>query len=450
MEQITSLFQQAIDCNFYDAYEIFTEEQRIEWRNQKLKAYLEYARQNPFYQDRIGNVNLTKEHPLTDIVPIKASDIRPNIPPLGRSLVMTDSNYYTVFQSGGTTGAPKSTLFSHEELINLNLPNTRGFFACGLTPDDRVANLFASGALYMTFIHINNMLQQYGCMNFPFTNHTTHDFIHSIVKHFNVNCFTGISSVCLDALRAIALLGDEDLKIEKLYYGGEHFYESDKKEMKEKLGIQTILAPGYGTVDTWYLGYQCTHCQTGVFHAHDDQACIEIVDMETGKPCAENQAGMVYVTTYPRRLTPVVRYQVGDIAKWTGKQCTCGRTTPTFKLLGRGDDVLRIGFDSVDYDYIQNTVYTIKGLSGTVQMEKQREKGIDRLVIRVESDEPAHLYENISRKLNDQILFTRPTFRKFVEQKLVWPLYIEILPPDSISRNSKTGKLIRVIDLIEE
>ena len=62
-------------------------------------------------------------------------------------------------------------------------------------PEDRVGNLFAVGSLYMTFVHINRMLQQYGCQNYPFSNHTAVDFIHTVVKQFDVRVLTGIASV---------------------------------------------------------------------------------------------------------------------------------------------------------------------------------------------------------------------------------------------------------------
>ena len=108
--------------------------------------------------------------------------LRELVPPVSDGLLSRKTRDYTVFQSGGTTGFPKSTLFSHDELELLNLGNARGFFAMGLSPDDRVGNLFAVGGLYMTFIHINRMLQQYGCMNFPFSNHTPAEFVHTVCR----------------------------------------------------------------------------------------------------------------------------------------------------------------------------------------------------------------------------------------------------------------------------
>ena len=54
----------------------------------------------------------------------------------------------------------------------------------GDIPEDRVVNQFAVGGLYMTFIHINRMLQQYGCQNFPFSNHADVGLVRTMVDLF--------------------------------------------------------------------------------------------------------------------------------------------------------------------------------------------------------------------------------------------------------------------------
>ena len=302
----------------------------------------------------------------------------------------------------------------------------------------------------MTFVHINRALQQYGCMNFPFSNHTPPDFVHTVVKLFNINCLTGIASVVLNCLRHMSEAGTEEIEIEKIFYGGERLYENDKQEIREKFGTKIIASAGYGTVDSWYLGYQCLDCPTDVMHAHDDQAFIEIVDEDTGIAARPGEAGMLYATAFPRRLTPVVRYRVGDRAKWLPEPCRCGRTTPLFQLLGRGDDVLRIGYDSIDYDSVQTAVSKVRGLLGTIQMQKQRDAGRDRLILRVETELPPESYPYKAAELESAMVSERPSFRDFVVKGTVWPLRVELLRPGTLPRNPRTGKLIRVIDSIGE
>lgn len=431
---------------FYDEWESQREAGRQKFIRATLDEYIRHASEIPYYRDRLQGYDAQAEYPLAKVPVLSANDVRELVPPTTNALVKDPGQGFTVFQSGGTTGTPKSTLFSHAELDLLDHPNARGFYASGLRKEDRVGNLFAVGSLYMTFVHINRMLQQYGCTNFPFSNHTNVEFVHTVVKLFNVNVLTGISSVVLNAMRSMDTLGSEGIRIEKVYYGGEHLYDADKREIEKKFGTKLITAPGYGTVDTWYIGYQCTETGTGIFHAHDDQCYIEVVNEDTGLHVKPGEVGMLYATAIPRRLTPIVRYRVGDRVKWLNETCKCGRTTPLFQLMGRGDDVLRIGYDSIDYNAIQDSVLKVEGLSGTVQMEKMRVEGRDKLIIRVETDAPEAQLSGLCQKLESTILESRPSFGDFVKKKTVWPLVVELVRPNTLGRNPRTGKLIRVID----
>ena len=446
-----TLLDQRSKRRFFDGWEFLPAERRDVVILENLDQYVRFAAESlPFYQDRLSQYRSRATYPLANVPVLTSAEMRELLPPLSTKLVVGGAKDYTVFQSGGTTGFPKTTLFSHQELERLNGPNARGFFAVGLNEQDRVGNLFAVGGLYMTFIHINRMLQQYGCMNFPFSNHTPVDFMHTVVKLFNINTLGGIASIVLDSLRGMAALGLDGIRIEKIFYGGEHLYEADKREIQERFQTQVILAPGYGTVDTWYLGYQCLECPTGVFHAHDDEVYLEIVDEDSGNHCASNQVGMLYATAFVRRLTPVVRYRVGDRAKWLSEPCICGRTTPLFALLGRGDDVLRIGYDSIDYNFIQSAVLKVAGLSGTVQMEKRRLSGKDKLIVRIETDLSAHAFAVAKVQLEKEILEPRPALRDFIRKDSIWPLEIEGVSLGALPRNQRTGKLIRVVDEVKE
>ncbi|MBL7544887.1 MAG: phenylacetate--CoA ligase family protein [Bdellovibrionaceae bacterium] len=444
-----NLLSQRTHPTFHDHWEAIGAQERQSLVLKHLTEFIQFCRHRvPFYKDRLEGFQSQSPYPLKDIPVMTSDTLRELVPPISYDLLSEDTRDYTVFQSGGTTGFPKSTLFSHAELELLNLGNARGFFAMGLSADDRVGNLFAVGGLYMTFIHINRMLQQYGCMNFPFSNHTAVDFIHTATKLYNINCFAGITSVVLSALRGMSTMGMDGIQIKKVFYGGEHIYEADKIELREKFGVEVIGAPGYGTVDTWYIGYQCLHSPTGTFHAHDDQCYIEIFDEDENKHVSGEGVGMLYATPMVRRLTPIVRYRVGDRAQWLETPCECGRQTPRFRLLGRGDDVLRIGYDSVDYNFIQTIVAQFKELSGTIQMQKQRVDGRDQLVILIETESKNH--SHLAQQIADEITNNRPTLRDHVKKQTVWPVHVHLVAPHTIERNVRTGKLIRVKDAVQE
>jgi len=434
---------------FYDPYEALPQGEREVIMRARLKEILIYARENsPFYRERLAQADLNSANPLKNVPYLIAQNLRDNLPPVNRNLLTSLDNGFTVFQSGGTTGIPKTSLFTHEELEIINRCNARGFFGVGLTEHDRVANLWAVGGLYMTFVHMNRCLQQYGCMSFPFSNQTPVDFVKTVTELFNINCFSGITSVVLNALREMDQKDRGKIKIEKVFFGGEHIYDADRNELQDRFGVKVIKAPGYGTVDSWYLGYQCQNTTNGIFHAFDDMVHLEMLDEETGAEVPRGEVGMLFTTVFVRKLTPIIRFRVGDKARWLKEPCPCGRTTPLFELLGRGDDVLRIGYDSVDYNSVQALLATISGASGRLQMEKQRKDGKDLLILRIETDAPANKHAEMSKELDHKFIEARPSFREFMKKGTIWPLQIEWLAEGKLPQNSRTGKLVRIIDAI--
>lgn len=430
---------------FFDAWESVSEGARRRVSRERLGVFIRQARRLPFYADRLSAFKPGCEHPLAAVPVLTPEQSRLLLPPKSRRLVSQPAGW-TVFQSGGTTGAPKTSLFSHEEMEALYLPNARGYHAVGLRRGDRVANLFAVGNLYMSFLHVHRALEAFGCANFPFSNHADPVLVRNCCRLFGINCLTGVASVALNCLRGMEKLGLRGVRVEKFFYSAEHLYDADKAELRERFGVKKVATHGYGTVDTWYLGYQCEACPTGVFHAHDDQVFLEVWDEEGRRPCPAGGAGMLYATVWARRLTPLVRYRVGDRARWLEGRCPCGRTTPLFELLGRGDDVLRIGFDSVDYGYVQGCVGRVKGLLGSVQMVKERQAGRDRLVVRAETRVPPRGRPVLAAALVRELLSRRPTLKKGVEGGAVWPVRVELLDQGGLPRNPRTGKLVRVVD----
>ena len=49
------------------------------------------------------------------------------------------------------------------------------------------------------------------------------------------------------------------------------------------------------------------------------------------------------MTNLARRSMPIVRYQMGDLARWLDGPCTCGDPNPLFRLAGGAGDDFKIG-----------------------------------------------------------------------------------------------------------
>jgi phenylacetate-CoA ligase len=76
-------------------------------------------------------------------------------------------------------------------------------------------------------------------------------------------------------------------------------------------------------------------------HVFADARRVEILD-GAGRAVAPGETGDVVITDFTNRVAPVIRYRVGDRARWKAGACPCGITFPLLEpVLGRITDALR-------------------------------------------------------------------------------------------------------------
>ena len=87
------------------------------------------------------------------------------------------------------------------------------------------------------------------------------------------------------------------------------------------------LEPGneYGAAESGLIAFQCPE---GGLHHYIDRVKLEIVD--------ENKDGFgrVIVTSLLNQAMPIIRYELGDLGRFSDKTCPCGRTLPLIELAG--------------------------------------------------------------------------------------------------------------------
>jgi phenylacetate-CoA ligase len=99
-----------------------------------------------------------------------------------------------------------------------------------------------------------------------------------------------------------------------------------------------------------YDHYQCVEspmlageCAAGDgLHVFADSRWIEILDVN-GLPVGPGETGNVVITDFRNRVFPLIRYRLGDLARWKEGACACGVTFPLLEpVRGRNTDVLRL------------------------------------------------------------------------------------------------------------
>lgn len=85
-----------------------------------------------------------------------------------------------------------------------------------------------------------------------------------------------------------------------------------------------------------------TECARGVMHAREDDVFLEILPLPGSEGQSDPQLGLVAVTTLRNRITPLVRYVIGDVVRVL-PECGCARGSewPAMRIEGRYKDFLR-------------------------------------------------------------------------------------------------------------
>ena len=123
---------------------------------------------------------------------------------------------------------------------------------------------------------------------------------------------------------------------------------------------QCRLADRYGAVESALFVSQCEH---GRYHVSPEAGIVEILDRD-GAPSPPGVLGEVVCTGLRNTLQPLIRYRLGDAAKWAPEQnCPCGRQMPILQSIeGRYEHLCRTpdGRELLRFDTVFKGVHSIR------------------------------------------------------------------------------------------
>ena len=142
----------------------------------------------------------------------------------------------------------------------------------------------------------------------------------------------------------------------------------------------------------------------GSYHVQSESVLLEIID-QRGEPCPEGVPGRVIVTDLHNLATPVIRYEIGDIAEW-GTPCACGRGLPVLRrIVGRTLSLLRLANgDTLVPDIERQELHLIAPISEAQVIQR----GFTEMEVRLTVDRPltddelARVSRAVSHGLHDR------------------------------------------------
>jgi phenylacetate-CoA ligase len=152
--------------------------------------------------------------------------------------------------------------------------------------------------------------------------------------------------------------------------------ETVRAELRER-ALRICALPIEDSYSSQECGVIAVQCTTGeLYHVMAESVVVEVLDA-AGQPCQPGQSGRVVVTDLHNFASPMIRYEIGDVAV-RGGSCTCGLQLPALQsimgrdrnLLARPDGSRRypiIGFhefqkvaDVLQFRFIQHSLHQIE------------------------------------------------------------------------------------------
>lgn len=351
-----------------------------------------------------------------------------------------------VFKTGGTTSAGKLSVFTREEWQTL-VKDFGSQLTSQLGRGDRVANLFFVGDLYASFVFIHDALahETAGVTEYPFTGHVEFGVLADSILQHRINVLAGVPAHLLsfaDWLQSRSRVLDG---IDTLLHGGESLFETQLQLLRRVFPNARFASIGYASVDAGFIGATARDCALGEHRMLERHSVLEILDEQTGEVIdACGVTGRLVVTNLTRRLMPLIRYPVGDLACWQEPA-----TAPMRKFALRGrcatSSRVRVASLTLMTDDIAAIVQRLTG-SDDWQLVIDQADNRDVLTVKWRVDVTTADARSVSAALRAALIEHQPQIAQLAAEHRL-DLLVDGCSAENLARHPRSGKRQRVQDL---
>ena len=352
-----------------------------------------------------------------------------------------------IFRTGGTTAVPKASYVTREEIRQ----GAQAWAACldrmGLQPGDRVANLLYGGDLYKGFLDLGLALTDASTPNVHLPIGVAPLQSQSwTLRAYGATVIVAMPTVVCRLADYLIKLGQSVPSVRLVLYIGEHLHKDQKILLGGAFPSARIGPIQYGSVDGGFIGMPDSlpggvDQEPTTYTVNSSSVIMELITDGGELITAEGIKGNIVITNLTRRLMPVIRYPMGDVAEWIDYE------TRKFRLCGRGAVGVKLGPASYDMDSLKDIVTSSlqdeECCGFQVLLRRANEK--DEMVFRIacQPQEPEQSFQIIQEEMHR----THEEFAKEVAEGFVNPLVIEWVSVQDLHYNARSGKLKEIVDL---
>ena len=354
----------------------------------------------------------------------------------------------TVFRTGGTTGEPKSSFYTRQDLDISAATRARCLLKVGLQPGDRVANLMNAGNMYKGFPDLSDALSKIDIPNVHLAIGGVAGVKHQAwaVKEFEATVIVAMPTSLCRLANYFLEHGDVAESVRLVLFSGELMYREQKVLILNTFPNARVGAQSYGSVDAGLIGMPVSEpdtdpeCQAS-YQVDLEHVVLELLDESGNNICEEGVPGEVVITSLSRRLMPIIRYSMGDVATWTNFD------SRQFQVLGRSTVGVTLGQSRFDLRDLRAVI--LRGMDGETihgfQILLRRSGGKDEMVFRIAAkpQEP----ESCVRDVQAEMERAHDVYYAAAKRQYFNPLVVEFVYVDDFIYNERSGKLMEVVDL---
>jgi len=388
------------------------------WHEEKIWELFNYNNENnPFYRQLVGDSNILnwKDVPIiskTDLMGRFEDKLVPSV--LKRKLYIS--------RTSGSTGTPMMFARQSDFHVMVWLAVNRFYSKNGFNVNNKQARFY--GVPLSGWIHYKEKLKDFLANRHRFVVFNLEDKIfEQWINAFKTGGFEVIYGYTNSIIQFSNYLSEKGIVLKNIcptlkacVVTSEMCSQQEQEQLVSNLGVDVFNE--YGASEVCVMGFR----KHDYWEVADEMVYLEVVD-ENGHLVEDGETGRLLVTLLHNKVTPIVRYDIGDLASIKRN----GEKTIITSLQGRMNDmgILSSGKKVPGLTFYY-AVHEAIGLDVRIKEHQVIQKDYDYFVVNISSE---------GSLSSDQEVAIRSAFKLYMEQGLK----IDINQVDKIER-SNMGK----------
>ena len=421
-----------------------------EIQTHQLQRQLDYlATKSEFYRLKFQKVGIQVKN-IKNIKDLKylpfttKEEIRQSLaskPPLGWHQAAPMEDIIRIHSSTGTTGKPSYMGITQHDYDVWKDIVSRVYYTHGLRNTDVCIHAFGLG-FFVGGLPLQAAIENIGATLLPIGLGQSERLIETALtlKANAITCTPSYAMYLPEVAKSMGI-SPRAIGLKKVIVGAEPGggIPEVRARIEETWGCRVVEGLGNSDIAPVIWG-ECEK-QQGMHFCAQEFVIAEIVDHNTGEvlPFEDGVEGEAVYSAIDREASPLLRFRTNDHIVMRTEQCTCGRTSPRVRCIGRYDDMLIVKGVNIFPSAVQDVVSGLRPkVTGAIEIQLAvpgpRVEGLLKINVEVGQGVAPEAYDSVGREVMEVI-----------KKRLYFTPEIIIVPPDTLPKYELKAKLIRKI-----